>query len=101
MPATIITSPTRISMLSLLSSKLKLIGLGILAFLLGLVKYLSARNKSLRNEVKTVKADLQFRKDVDIIDAEIEQEFSHRAEEARKDVEQGDIPSHLSDPDKL
>ena len=88
-------------MFSPLKAKLYAAGIAILAFLLGIIKFLSARNKSLKEEVKAANSQLQYREKVDTIDEEIEQEFSHRAEEARRDVEKGDIPSHLSNPDKL
>ena len=88
-------------MFNLLKSKALAIGAGIIAVLLGLVKFLSARNKSLKEEVKAANSQLQYREKVDTIDEEIEQEFSHRAEEARRDVESGDIPDHLSNPDRL
>ena len=81
--------------------KLYAIGAGIIAVLIGLVKFLAARNKSLKEEVKAANSQLQYREKVDTIDEEIEQDFSHRAEEARRDVEKGDIPDHLSNPDKL
>jgi predicted negative regulator of RcsB-dependent stress response len=83
-----------------LKSKLLAIGAGIVAFLLGVIKFLSWRNKSLKKEANQAKADLKFREDIDTIDAEIEQEFSHRAEEARKDLDEDRIPDHLRNPRK-
>lgn len=85
-------------MLSTLKMKIYAIGAAIIAVLIGVIKFLSARNKSLKEEVKAANSQLQYREKVDTIDAEIEQDFSHRAEEARKDVESGEIPDHLADP---
>lgn len=100
-PTTVNSIPKAITMFSSLKTKIYAIGAGIIGFLLFLVKFLAGRNKALKEEVKAAESQLQFRKDIDIIDAEIGQEFSHRAEEARRDVENGDIPDHLSNPDKL
>lgn len=85
-------------MFSLLKTKIYAIGGAIIAALLVSVKFLTMRNKSLKKQRDQAEADLTFRKDVDIIDAEIEQDYSHRAEEAQKDVEAGEIPKHLADP---
>jgi len=85
-------------MLTFLKSKIAAIGAGIIAVLLATIKFLSMRNKSLKKQVKTVKADLKFREETDSMDSEIEQEFSHRAEEAQKDLDDDKIPDHLANP---
>ena len=74
------------------------IGIGVIAILIGVIKFLNYRNTTLRNEVNIAKKSLKFREDVDIVESEIDQEFSHRAEEARKDLDEGDIPDHLQHP---
>ncbi len=81
-------------------AKLLAIGGAIVAFLMGIIKYLSVRNKTLKDQRDAAKADLKFRKDVDKLDEEIEQEYSHRAEEAQKDLDEGNIPDHLRNPRK-
>lgn len=85
-------------MFSFLKGKLLAIGGVIIAILLGLVKFLTYRNNSLKQEVKSAKKQLQFKEKVDIIEEEIEQEYSHRAEEARRDLDEGNIPEHLRNP---
>lgn len=85
----------------LLSLKTKLLAAGtvIIAVLLGIIKYLSHRNTTLKNEVNIAKKQLKFKEKVDTVDAEIEQEFSHRANEARRSLEDDTIPDHLRNPD--
>jgi len=85
-------------MLLNLKTKLIAIGSAIIAGLLLAVKFLVSRNKSLKKQVESVEADLDFRRETDTIDAEIEQEFSHRATEAQKDLESDEIPDHLASP---
>ena len=85
-------------MLSLLKSKLILIGGGIIAFLLAALKVLSLQNKRNKRRAEQAEKTLKFKEDVDTIDAEIDQEFSHRAEEAKQDVKAGKIPRNLRDP---
>jgi hypothetical protein len=70
------------------------IGVGLLAAL----KIQSGRAEKWKKAAKQANADLKFRKEVDIIDAEIEQKFSHRADEARRDLDNDEIPDHLADP---
>ena len=85
-------------MFGLLKGKLILIGGAVITFLLGVIKFQSVQNK--RNKKRAVQAEktLKFKEDVDTIDEEIDQEFSHRAEEAKQDVEDGKVPRNLSDP---
>jgi len=86
-------------MLDLIKSKLLLIGGGIIAALLVALKILTLQNK--RNKRRAVRAEktLEFREDVIESDAEIDQEFSHRAEEAKRDKTK--VPRNLSDPNKF
>ena len=85
-------------MFGLLKGKLILIGGAVITFLLGVIKFQSVQNK--RNKKRAVQAEktLKFKEDVDTIDNEIDQEFSHRAEEAKQDVKEGKVPRNLSDP---
>ena len=83
---------------ALLKTKIAAIGAAIIGALLLTVKFLTMRNKSLKKQRDQAEADLQFREDVDIMDEEIEQDFSHRAEEAQKDLDEGEIPDHLANP---
>jgi hypothetical protein len=84
--------------LSLLKTKIAAVGIGILAVLLGVIKYLSHRNTTLKNEVNIANKQLKFKENVDKVEAEIEQDFSHRAAEARRDLENDEIPDHLRNP---
>lgn len=70
------------------------------AFLLGIIKYQSVRVKTYKDQRDAAKADLKFREDVVDLDVEIEQNFSHRADEAKKDLDEGNIPDHLANPRK-
>lgn len=83
-----------------LKSKFLAAGAALVAFLLGFVKILMTRNKSLKNKNKQLKSDLDFREDVDILDEQIEQKFSHRAEEAKQALDNDEIPKHLRNPRK-
>lgn len=79
------------------SLKLKLLAIGgaIIAILLGIIKFLQVRNSTLKNEINIARKNLKLRENIDTIDEEIEQDFSHRAEEARRDLDNDEIPEHL------
>ena len=78
--------------------KIKAILAGIGIFLLGLLKVQSVRLEQAQRDRDQAEADLKFRVDVDILDEEIEQTFSHRAEEAKEALENNEIPEHLRKP---
>lgn len=86
-------------MLGLIKSKLILIGGGIIVFLLAALKVLSFQNKRNKKRAERAEATLEFREDVIDSDNEIDQEFSHRAEEAKRDKTK--VPRNLSDPNKF
>ena len=86
-------------MLSLLKGKLLLICGGIIAFLLAALKVLSMQNKRNKRRAEQAEKTLKFKKDVDTLDAEIDQDFSHRAEEAKRDKTK--VPRNLRDPNKF
>lgn len=79
----------------MIKTKLLAILGGIAGFLLVIIKFLTARNKALKDRVKRVENQLKFNKRQGKLDAEIEQDFSHRAEEAKRDLEEDRIPDHL------
>lgn len=81
-----------------LKVKLYAIITAIGVFLLGMIKFLSVRNKSLKKQNKQLEADVAFQNEVNESEAELRQEFSHRADEAKRDIENGEIPSHLRKP---
>ena len=83
-------------MFSLLKGKLLATGAGVIAVLLAAIKILTLQNKRNKRRAEQAEADLQFRDDIDILDAEIDQQFSHRASEADKDEKK--VPRNLSDP---
>ena len=82
----------------MLKNKIIAIGVAIIAFLLGAVKFFLHRNSKLKQKVKAAEGQLKVVREQVRIDAEIEQEFSHRAEEARRDLDAGNIPDHLRNP---
>jgi hypothetical protein len=69
------------------------------AFLLTWIKFLTIRNQGLKRKVKRAERQLEFEREINESEAEIEQDFSHRAEEAKKDLDEGNIPDHLRKPD--
>ena len=79
-------------------AKLYAIGAAVLGVLLGVIKLLGSRNRQLERINDQLQADIEFKNDVEEADAEIRQEFSHRADEARKDLENDEIPEHLRNP---
>ena len=81
-----------------IKAKLYAILAGIGGILLGIIKFLSFRNKQLKDQRDQYKADIDFREDVDDLDEEISQKFSHRAEEAREALKNDEIPEHLRNP---
>ena len=87
-------------MFSALKANFLAIGGAIIAFLLGIIKFQSVRNKTIKKQRDNAKADLQFREDVVELDEEINQEFSHRAEEAKEALDEDRIPDHLARPRK-
>lgn len=93
--------------MSWLGIKAKLWGIG--AVLLGAFAFVlrlnSLKNQRDRARIERDQAKAQakqqkvYRERVEKtaeLDAEIEQEFSHRAEEAQKDKEAGNVPKHVS-----
>lgn len=82
-------------MLLSLKAKLWAIGGAIIASLLLVVKLLLTQNSKLRKRAEAVESQLKFNKRQAKLDAEVEQEFSHRAEEARRDLDNDEIPEHL------
>ena len=83
-------------MFGLIKGKLLAIGGAIIASLLAVIKFQSIRNSRIKNERDSAIADLTFKEDVIESDAEIDQEFSHRAEEAKRDKTK--VPRNLRDP---
>jgi hypothetical protein len=85
----------------LLDLKTKLLAFGgaVIALLVGSLKFMAVRNRSLKDEVKSAKAQIKYRGEVDRLDAEIEQAFSRRAHEARRHIDEDRIPGHLAEPD--
>lgn len=73
--------------------------LGGLVALLGFVaKFFHGRAKREKERRKSVESDLNFRRDVDESETEIRQEQSRRASEAKKDLDNDEIPDHLRRP---
>jgi len=70
-------------------------GAAVIAVLLAVIKFLLSRNKNLKEEIRLAKKQIEFRAEVDDLDTEIDQEFSHRAEEARRALADNRIPDHL------
>ena len=87
-------------MFGLLRSKLLLIGGAVMAFLIGIIKFQSIRNAKIKNERDKAVAGLRFKEDVIDSDAEIDQEFSHRAKLAEEAIDAEEIPEHLKHPRK-
>jgi hypothetical protein len=85
----------------LLDLKTKLLAFGgaVIALLVAALKFMVIRNKSLKDQVKSAQAQIRYRGEVDRLDAEIEQDFSRRAQEARRHIDEGRVPNHLADPD--
>ena len=83
-------------MFGLLKTKIFAIGAAIIAALLAVIKFQSFQSKKNKERAERAEADLQFRDDVDILDNEIDQEFSRRVEEAKKDEKK--IPDNLGKP---
>jgi len=83
-------------MFGLIKGKLLAIGGAIIASLLAVIKFQSIRNSRIKNERDSAIADLTFKEDVIESDAEIDQEFSHRATEAKRDKTK--VPRNLRDP---
>jgi len=71
--------------------------IGVLYLLLRIVGM--QRNKA-RREAEAYKAQVKQREAEMKSDNEVDQEFSHRAEEARKDLDEGTVPRILRDPNK-
>ncbi len=70
-------------------------GAAVIAVLLAVIKFLLSRNKNLKEEIRLAKKQIEFRAEVDDLDTEIDQEFSHRAEEAMRALADNRIPDHL------
>jgi hypothetical protein len=68
--------------------------LGVLALFVRLRMVTNQRDKA-RDAAEKYKAWSERQQDTTALDAEIEQEFSHRAEEAREAIKNDEIPKHL------
>jgi len=82
-------------MFTALKVKLYAIGAALIGALFAIIKVLNVRNRQMKRERDQAEADLKFRNEVAEEDSEIRQEFSHRADEAKKDIENDEIPEHL------
>ena len=86
----------------LLNLKAKLIAAGaallaIFGFLVRLKIVTSQRDKA-KHKAEQYKAWTERQTETAEIESELEQEFSHRAQEANEDVKEGKVPDHLSNP---
>ena len=81
-----------------LKSKIYAIGVVIFGGLLVALKFLIARNRTLKKRADSATSQLNFERELDTIDTEIEQDFSHRADLAKEKLDEGAIPDHLRNP---
>lgn len=86
------------ALLSLLKTKILAIGGFIIAVLLGVVKWQSHRNTTLKNEVNIARKQLKFKEDVIDSEVELDSKFSDLKRESDKDIKNGEIPDHLRNP---
>ena len=84
-----------------LKSKIYAIGVVIFGGLLVALKFLIARNRTLKKRADSATSQLNFERELDTIDTEIEQDFSHRADLAKEKLDEGAIPDHLRNPDRI
>ena len=78
----------------------QLIGAAIIGVLYLLLKIVSGQRDKAKRDAKAYKAQVKQREAEMKSDNEVDQEFSHRAEEARRDLDEGRIPDILRDPNK-
>ena len=85
-------------------SKLKsyalVVGAGVLTVLVSLVAVLKSQRDRYKRNADVYKAQYKQRDAEMKSDNEVDQEYSRRAQEVKKDLDEGKIPSNLSDPDK-
>lgn len=86
------------ALLSLIKSKFLLWGGAVLAVLLGVIKFMAVRNTTLKGQVKQARKQLQKNAEIDKIDSEIDSQTASRRVEARKALENDEIPEHLRNP---
>lgn len=88
----------------LISLKAKIYVLGaLLVTFLGIIlrnSYLAAQNERLRHKADLALAQVRYSKEVAYADTEIDQTFSHRAEVANEQVEDGVVPDNLREPNE-
>jgi len=88
--------------MNLLGIKAKLIAAGSLALAaiaaIIRISFLKNQRDSLKTKAKTLEAQVRQQAEIEQADAEIEQEYSRRATEARRVIDEGGIPDHLRDP---
>ena len=86
----------------LLNLKAKLIAAGaLLATALGFLvrlKIVTSQRDKAKHKAEQYKAWSERQEETATKDSELEQEFSHRAQEANEDVKEGKVPDHLSNP---
>ena len=76
------------------------IGGAIIGVLYLLLKISGLQRNKARREAKAYKAQVKQREAEMKSDNEVDQEFSHRAEEARRDLDEGRIPDIIRRPNK-
>ena len=85
-------------------SKIKDYALAIVGAIAGLLylllKIVSGQRDRYKRDAKVAEATVKQRDQEMASDNEVDQEFSHRAEETKRDLDEGTVPDILRDPNK-
>ncbi len=76
------------------------IGGAIIGVLYLLLKIVGMQRDKAKRNAEAYKAQVKQREAEMKSDDEVDQEFSHRAQEARRDLDEGNVPDILRDPNK-
>jgi len=85
-------------MLSLIKSKFILIGGGIIAFLLAALKVMFASRKKAVQRADRMESALKRQSDIQEIDTELSKELKSRKGQIRKEIEENEEVTSLSNP---
>ena len=86
------------ALLSLLKSKLLVIGAGLIAFLLVALKFMTASRARAVKRADRAEAQVEFKKRVEESDTELSKDLSSRKAKISKEIKSGEEITSLSDP---
>lgn len=73
----------------------------LIAFLGAGLKLVNDSRKRHKKKAEQAKREVEFMRDVEDVESQLDQEFSRRSEAAKEKMRDGKVPDSLSDPNKF